>query len=168
MMVYNLRKMKKNTLTFKNIVIVLVVMCFIVGVIGLVSWLQLHQSLANVEKRTTRFEIQDAPRTILITGVAGFIGFHLARTLTFESQNVVVGIDNFSEYYDVRLKEDRAYELHKLGVRLFEGDLCDAAFLEETFLMFSFTTWYIWHHNLVSGILLTTLLCISGKISSVT
>lgn len=42
----------------------------------------------------------------LITGTAGFIGFHLAKRLLDEG-NEVVGIDNFNDYYEVSLKEDR-------------------------------------------------------------
>lgn len=42
----------------------------------------------------------------LITGTAGFIGFHLARRL-LRAGHEVVGIDNFSPYYDPKLKEDR-------------------------------------------------------------
>ena len=44
---------------------------------------------------------------ILVTGAAGFIGFHTARQL-LERGDVVVGLDNFNDYYDVRLKEARA------------------------------------------------------------
>lgn len=43
---------------------------------------------------------------ILITGTAGFIGFHLSRRL-LAAGRTVVGIDNLNPYYDVRLKEDR-------------------------------------------------------------
>ena len=46
-------------------------------------------------------------RTYLVTGAAGFIGFHLCRRL-LEAGADVVGIDNFSSYYDVSLKEHRA------------------------------------------------------------
>ena len=42
----------------------------------------------------------------LITGTAGFIGFHLARRL-LEDGHQVLGVDSFSPYYDVALKEDR-------------------------------------------------------------
>lgn len=42
----------------------------------------------------------------LITGTAGFIGFHLAQRLLREGHQVL-GIDNFSAYYDPQLKEDR-------------------------------------------------------------
>ncbi len=44
--------------------------------------------------------------SILLTGCAGFIGFHLARRL-LEDGSPVVGLDNLNDYYDVRLKEDR-------------------------------------------------------------
>lgn len=44
---------------------------------------------------------------ILITGAAGFIGFHLAKRL-LENGKTVIGIDNFSSYYDPSLKEARA------------------------------------------------------------
>jgi UDP-glucuronate 4-epimerase len=44
--------------------------------------------------------------TILITGAAGFIGYHVARVLLARGERVV-GIDNLNPYYDPRLKEDR-------------------------------------------------------------
>ena len=43
---------------------------------------------------------------VLITGAAGFIGFHLADRLGREGYHVV-GIDNLNDYYDVKLKKDR-------------------------------------------------------------
>jgi len=49
-------------------------------------------------------------KTILITGVAGFIGFHLAKTLLNLGYNII-GIDNISNYYDVNLKYARLNEL---------------------------------------------------------
>ena len=45
--------------------------------------------------------------TFLITGSAGFIGFHIAKRMLDEGCKVI-GIDNFSDYYDVKLKKDRA------------------------------------------------------------
>ena len=47
---------------------------------------------------------------ILVTGTAGFIGFHLAKTL-LERGDEVVGIDNINDYYDVNLKYARLSEL---------------------------------------------------------
>jgi UDP-glucuronate 4-epimerase len=46
---------------------------------------------------------------ILVTGAAGFIGFHLVKAL-IESDNEVVGIDNINDYYDVNLKYARLKE----------------------------------------------------------
>ena len=45
--------------------------------------------------------------TIAITGMAGFIGFHLAQQLDAEG-HTVVGFDNFNDYYDPWLKQARA------------------------------------------------------------
>ncbi|MDX1583036.1 MAG: NAD-dependent epimerase [Thermoanaerobaculia bacterium] len=46
----------------------------------------------------------------LVTGAAGFIGFHTSLALLARGDEVV-GLDNFNEYYDPKLKEDRAAEL---------------------------------------------------------
>jgi UDP-glucuronate 4-epimerase len=50
----------------------------------------------------------------LITGTAGFIGFHLARRLLQQGHDVA-GIDGMTPYYDVQLKADRHSELERLG-----------------------------------------------------
>lgn len=52
----------------------------------------------------------EAKPVILLTGVAGFIGFHVARRL-LERGDDVLGLDNLNDYYDVRLKEARLAQL---------------------------------------------------------
>lgn len=53
-------------------------------------------------------------KTIIVTGVAGFIGFHLAKHLSLMNSDLkIVGIDNMNDYYDLRLKEARLQELLK-------------------------------------------------------
>ena len=49
---------------------------------------------------------------ILVTGTAGFIGYHLATKL-LELGHEVIGLDNINDYYDVNLKYAR---LEKLGI----------------------------------------------------
>jgi len=61
--------------------------------------------------------------TILVTGAAGFIGYHVARRLLARG-DTVIGLDNLNAYYDVSLKEARAAELGKhSSFRLIKLDL---------------------------------------------
>ncbi len=64
---------------------------------------------------------------VLVTGAAGFIGFHVASRL-LKSGRPVVGIDNLNAYYDPKLKDARLAELAKLpGFRFIKLDLADRA-----------------------------------------
>ena len=70
---------------------------------------------------------------ILITGYAGFIGFHASREFLRRGWKVV-GIDNFCDYYDVKLKRDRAAMLKgQRGFSARELDICDLAGLQNVF-----------------------------------
>jgi UDP-glucuronate 4-epimerase len=61
--------------------------------------------------------------TIVVTGAAGFVGFHLARALLNRGETVL-GVDNFDPYYSVELKRARIAELTKdTGLRLIEADI---------------------------------------------
>ena len=71
--------------------------------------------------------------TILITGVAGFIGFHLARRLLQQSR-AVVGLDNVNDYYDVTLKEARLAELTPFsGFEFIRADLANRIAIADVF-----------------------------------
>ena len=62
---------------------------------------------------------------ILVTGAAGFIGFHVAQRLLQDGRDVV-GLDNLNAYYDPALKEARRSELEKSGrIRFVKLDLAD-------------------------------------------
>ena len=66
-------------------------------------------------------------RTYLVTGGAGFIGFHLSKSL-LEKGASVIGFDNMNDYYDVKLKEDRLSVLETYEKYTFvKGDLADNA-----------------------------------------
>jgi UDP-glucuronate 4-epimerase len=66
---------------------------------------------------------------ICITGMAGFIGFHLAQKLHSEGHQVI-GFDNYNDYYNPELKRDRAAKLvERTGIVVEEGDLRDAEWM---------------------------------------
>ena len=67
---------------------------------------------------------------ILITGAAGFIGYHLSLYLKARG-DFVIGLDNFNDYYTPQLKYDRAKNLKKNDIQVINGDLLDTALLEE-------------------------------------
>ncbi|MEC7838617.1 MAG: NAD-dependent epimerase/dehydratase family protein [Chlamydiota bacterium] len=69
---------------------------------------------------------------ILVTGAAGFIGFHLLKELK-KRDNQLLGVDNFNSYYDQQLKRDRAKEV---DVAILEGDLSDYTFLKNLVAQF--------------------------------
>ena len=69
--------------------------------------------------------------TILLTGAAGFIGAYVARALLARGDNVV-GLDNFNDYYDPKLKHDRVAELCP-ALDLRKVDLADKTALDAVF-----------------------------------
>lgn len=69
----------------------------------------------------------------LVTGSAGFIGYHLAERLLAQG-DTVVGVDNLNDYYDVRLKEARLARLARHADHRFKRvDLADAKELNRVF-----------------------------------
>ncbi len=75
---------------------------------------------------------------VLITGSAGFIGFHLCMALIKKGHDVI-GIDNFNNYYDVNLKKARNDQLlknsknHLGSFKIFDVDITDNISLKEIF-----------------------------------
>ncbi|MFP6575258.1 MAG: NAD-dependent epimerase [Pirellulaceae bacterium] len=70
---------------------------------------------------------------IMVTGTAGFIGFHLARRLLEQSIDVV-GVDNLNPYYDVKLKKDRLAQLQDSpGFQFIRQDISERAEMAQLF-----------------------------------
>lgn len=70
---------------------------------------------------------------ILVTGAAGFIGYHTS-ILLLERGDTVIGLDNFNDYYDVSLKEARAARLDKYdNFSMVRIDLADRGAIEALF-----------------------------------
>jgi UDP-glucuronate 4-epimerase len=76
-------------------------------------------------------------KKVLITGVAGFIGFHLARKLIGENYNVI-GIDNINDYYDVNLKKERLRLLDSKNFTFLKIDITQKSKLNLVFKEYQF------------------------------
>lgn len=61
-------------------------------------------------------------KRVLITGAAGFIGFHLTHAIQ-KRGDFVIGLDNFNSYYDIQLKKDRAEILQKQKIEIQHIDI---------------------------------------------
>ena len=70
---------------------------------------------------------------ILVTGAAGFIGAFLAKRLLEDPNNLVIGVDNLNDYYDVSLKEARLKMLFNKNFKFVEGNLSDKSFIDKLF-----------------------------------
>lgn len=74
----------------------------------------------------------------LVTGAAGFIGFHVARSL-LQRGDQVVGLDNLNDYYDVQLKRSRLEELAPYGSFSFSKiDVADRTAIPDLFAQHRF------------------------------
>ena len=72
-----------------------------------------------------KYNLLDKNKVILVTGAAGFIGFHLSKQL-LEKGVKIIGYDNINEYYDVRLKYARLDILNQYeNFTFIKGDLAD-------------------------------------------
>ncbi len=75
-------------------------------------------------------------KNILITGVAGFIGFHLSQKLLANGENVI-GVDNLNDYYDVSLKQARLEQLfNHQNFHFFQLDLANRSKIAELFTIY--------------------------------
>lgn len=85
------------------------------------------------------------PLKILITGIAGFVGYHLAQHLVSQTKMDIVGIDHLNDYYPVELKRARLFQLglrtsefrpenlYGNRLRFMEMDICDSEGLDRLF-----------------------------------
>ena len=81
-----------------------------------------------------------AQEVILVTGAAGFIGFHVASKLVSRGHQVI-GIDNLNPYYDPALKHARLEELRRFASFTFiEADIADRRRMAELFSQYRFAT----------------------------
>jgi UDP-glucuronate 4-epimerase len=70
---------------------------------------------------------------ILVTGAAGFIGFHISLRL-IQLKFDVVGLDNLNDYYDISLKQDRLEQLKMFSnFTFYTADITDSIVLDSIF-----------------------------------
>lgn len=81
----------------------------------------------------TKVDIKN--KTILVTGVSGFIGANLVKRLLEDYQTrFVIGLDNMNDYYDIRIKESRLEELQKYdNFQFIKGNLADKELINKIF-----------------------------------
>ena len=78
-------------------------------------------------------------KIILITGSAGFIGFHVVKKLLSNPKNEIVGIDNINNYYSPKLKKRRLGILKKFrNFKFYKGDISNNLFVERIFKKYRF------------------------------
>lgn len=87
-----------------------------------------------------KMNMQDAKKTILITGAAGFIGANLAKEIIKTTNDKVIGLDNMNDYYDVSLKEYRLREIEALGgdFTFVKGSIADKGLVDGLFEKYKF------------------------------
>ena len=72
---------------------------------------------------------------ILVTGCAGFIGFHITKKLLKKKSNKIYGIDNLNKFYDVNLKKNRLYILNEFKNFTFDKiDIRNTKLVSKNFL----------------------------------
>lgn len=81
------------------------------------------------------FNISLSNKTVLITGIAGFIGSYLALELLKREPSIrIVGIDSITDYYDISLKKERLKKLETYtNCTFIKGNIADKALIEEIF-----------------------------------
>lgn len=76
---------------------------------------------------------------ILVTGASGFIGSYLCKKLLETTNNMIIGLDNNNDYYDVSLKEARLEMLKPFKkFKFIKGDISDKAFIDKLFDEYKF------------------------------
>lgn len=73
---------------------------------------------------------KNTTKRILVTGAAGFIGYHLCHHLN-QRNDFIIGLDNFNDYYTPQLKHDRATQLKKNDITIINGDILNSELLDE-------------------------------------
>ena len=91
--------------------------------------------------KTTKYKLKKTNNKILITGCAGFIGFHLSEKLKNKKKIQIIGIDNLNNYYDKKLKINRLKILKKnlKKFKFIKCDITDKKKIEKIFKKYKFS-----------------------------
>jgi UDP-glucuronate 4-epimerase len=102
---------------------------------GSAEKLHLQQDLVEIKAETTMTQHTLYTRPLIVTGAAGFIGYHTIEALIAKGVRNIIGIDNCNDYYDPALKDARLKALAKHGdaVTFYHIDIADADALNKVF-----------------------------------
>ena len=88
------------------------------------------------------YNVSLSGKTVLVTGVAGFIGSNLVKRLLKEFKDIkVIGVDSVTDYYDVNIKYERLKEIEALGKdwTFVKANIADKAMVNDLFEKFYFS-----------------------------
>src|SRR5262245_56303201 len=97
----------------------------LIVIVGRSPMIAIPHDLVKVARR-----MADVPQKILVTGAAGFIGFHCAQKLAADG-HTIAAVDNMNSYYLPALKQARAAALRAGGIEWAPLDICDRSGLRD-------------------------------------
>ena len=129
--VFHFHEMRRIVGKYPNLFVIVMLFVFVVVVTVRIR-LMADAFYLSKESNTKQSQMDIENGSVLITGIAGFIGMSSAlRLSSYLNHSKVIGIDSFNDYYDIELKRAREQRLIRHGVRVIHGDVCDGQLISD-------------------------------------